>query len=36
EKGYWTGAQIGLFCTRSKSINDAGWLDVDWFEITIK
>ena len=33
EKGYWTGAQIGLFCTRSKSINDAGWLDVDWFEI---
>jgi beta-xylosidase len=33
EKGYWTGAQIGLFCTRRKTINDAGWLDVDWFEI---
>ena len=33
EKGFWTGAQIGLFCTRSKTINDAGWLDVDWFEI---
>lgn len=33
DKGYWTGAQVGLFCTRSKSINDAGWLDVDWFEI---
>ena len=32
--GYWTGAQVGLFCTRSKTINDAGWLDVDWFEIT--
>lgn len=35
EKGYWTGAQVGLFCTRNKTINDAGWLDVDWFEITI-
>jgi len=33
EKGYWTGARIGLFCTRNKTINDAGWLDVDWFEI---
>ena len=36
EKGYWTGAQIGLFCTRNKTINDAGWMDVDWFEISIK
>jgi len=32
--GYWTGAQVGLFSTRTKTINDAGWLDVDWFEIT--
>lgn len=36
EKGYWTGAQMGFFCTRNKTINDAGWLDVDWFEINIK
>lgn len=35
EKGYWTGAQIGLFCTRNKTINDSGWMDVDWFEIQI-
>ena len=32
--GYWTGAQVGLFCTRTQTINDTGWLDVDWFEIT--
>ena len=31
--GYWTGAQVGLFCTRTKTINDTGWLNVDWFEI---
>jgi len=33
--GYWTGAQVGFFCTRDKTINDAGWLDIDWFEIQI-
>ena len=34
--GYWTGAQIGLFCSRdNRTFNDAGWLDVDWFEITL-
>lgn len=35
-EGVWTGAQIGLFCTRDNRIfNDAGWLDVDWFEIKL-
>lgn len=34
--GYWTGAQIGLYCTRdNRAFNDAGWLDVDWFEIQL-
>lgn len=35
EKGEWTGAKMGLFCTRANSgENDGGWLDVDWFRIT--
>ena len=35
-EGHWIGAQVGLFCTRdSRKHNDAGWLDVDWFEITL-
>ena len=35
--GHWTGAQIGLFCTRDKRpFNDAGWLDVDWFETVLE
>ena len=35
--GFWTGAQVGFFCTRDNTpINDAGWLDIDWFEITIE
>ena len=35
--GYWTGAQVGFFCTRDNRVfNDAGWLDVDWFEIQYK
>ena len=33
-EGHWIGAQVGFFCTRdSRQHNDAGWLDVDWFEI---
>lgn len=33
--GYWTGAQVGFFCTRdNRTFNDAGWLDIDWFEIS--
>ncbi len=35
--GHWIGAQVGLFCTRDgRKFNDAGWLDVDWFEINLK
>lgn len=33
-EGHWIGAKIGLFCTRTTTINDAGWMDVDWFRIT--
>ncbi len=39
-EGEWTGARVGLFCTRDramfpngKPVNDSGYLDVDWFEI---
>ena len=36
EAGHWIGAQIGLYCTRdSRPFNDAGWLDVDWFETAL-
>jgi beta-xylosidase len=31
--GRWTGARVGLFCTRQASTNDAGWVDVDWFRV---
>lgn len=35
-EGHWIGAQVGLFCSRdTRKHNDAGWLDVDWFEITV-
>jgi hypothetical protein len=41
QEGEWTGARIGLFCTRDrtslpngKPVNDSGYLDIDWFEIT--
>lgn len=35
-EGYWIGAQVGLFCTRdNRRFNDAGWMDVDWFEASI-
>lgn len=34
-EGKWTGVQVGLYCTREDTrINDSGYLDVDWFEIT--
>ncbi|MGN0235571.1 MAG: glycoside hydrolase 43 family protein [Paludibacteraceae bacterium] len=37
EEGHWIGAQVGLYCTRdNRKFNDAGWLDVDWFEITLE
>ena len=36
-EGHWIGAQVGLYCTRDgRKHNDAGWMDVDWFEIEIK
>jgi beta-xylosidase len=31
--GKWIGATIGLFCTRTQKINDAGFADVDWFRV---
>ena len=36
-EGHWIGAQVGLFCTRdNRTFNDAGWIDVDWFEISVE
>ena len=36
-EGHWIGAQVGLFCTRdNRKFNDAGWMDVDWFEIVLE
>lgn len=35
-EGHWIGAQVGLFCTRdNRKFNDNGWMDVDWFDITL-
>ena len=31
EVGRWIGAKVGLFCTRTTQINDAGYADFDWF-----
>ncbi len=31
--GRWTGAKIGIFCSREASTNDAGYADIDWFRI---
>ncbi|MXV14481.1 glycoside hydrolase family 43 protein [Hufsiella ginkgonis] len=33
ETGRWTGAKVGLFCTRETQINDSGYADVDWFRV---
>lgn len=33
EVGRWIGAKVGLYCTRTTQINDAGYADVDWFRI---
>lgn len=33
-EGHWIGAKVGLFSTRTTTINDAGWMDVDWFRVT--
>ncbi|WP_302321258.1 glycoside hydrolase 43 family protein, partial [uncultured Duncaniella sp.] len=29
--GHWIGAKFGMYCSRSWSSNDSGWLDIDWF-----
>lgn len=28
--GKWAGAQVGMFCLRNNSTNDAGFADIDW------
>ncbi|MEI6948378.1 glycoside hydrolase 43 family protein [Paraflavisolibacter sp. H34] len=33
EVGRWIGAKVGLFCTRDRQINDAGYADFDWFRV---
>jgi beta-xylosidase len=33
EAGRWIGAKMGLFCTRTTTINDSGYADVDWFRV---
>jgi beta-xylosidase len=32
--GKWIGATLGLFCSRVQKINDAGYVNIDWFRIT--
>lgn len=34
QPGRWTGAKIGLYCTRSTQTNDSGYADVDWFRFS--
>lgn len=31
--GKWIGATLGLYCSRTQKINDAGFAEVDWFRI---
>ncbi|MGN6402177.1 MAG: glycoside hydrolase family 43 protein [Flavisolibacter sp.] len=33
EPGKWTGAKLGLFCTRETQTNDSGYADIDWFRV---
>jgi beta-xylosidase len=33
QPGRWKGAKLGLFCTRSGTINDSGYADIDWFRV---
>lgn len=33
EPGRWTGAKVGLFCTRETQTNDSGWMDLDWWRV---
>ena len=31
--GRWTGAKIGVFCSRKSVTNDAAYTDMDWFRV---
>jgi beta-xylosidase len=31
--GRWTGAKLGVFCSRKSTTNDAGYAELDWFRI---
>ena len=31
--GRWTGAKLGIFCSRKGNTNDAGFADLDWFRV---
>lgn len=31
--GRWIGAKLGLYCNSIKQINDAGYVDFDWFRV---
>lgn len=33
EVGRWIGSKMGIFCTRTTQINDAGYADFDWFRV---
>lgn len=33
EVGRWIGAKVGIYCTRTTQINDAGFADFDWFRV---
>lgn len=32
--GKWIGAKFGLYCNRTASKNDSGWVQADWIKIT--
>lgn len=34
QAGKWIGAKIGVYCTRSSTSNDSGYVDIDWFRVT--
>lgn len=33
EVGRWIGAKVGIYCTRTTQMNDAGFADFDWFRV---
>lgn len=33
--GRWIGATMGFFCSRTQTINDAGFADIDWFRVEL-